>query len=182
MRESPDGKETPVQEIVPFGITLDPSGSQPILLLKTAGENRFLPLSVGQSEAVAILSELEGRPSQRPMTHDLMVRMLAELNAEILRVTVTEVRDSVFHALLTIRAGGAELEIDSRPSDALALAVRVGAPMFAADQVVEENAVEVELDGSGSGDQAGAEKDADTLADFRRFLDDVSPEDFRPDA
>lgn len=158
-----------MQRIVPFGVTVDPSGTQPVLLLKTTDADRFLPLSIGHGEAIAILSELDGRASPRPMTHDLMVRMLADLDAEITRVTVTEVRDRVFHALLTVRRGDTEREFDSRPSDALALAVRVGAPMYAADAVIEERAVAADL-GEGA--------DESVIEDFRRFLDDVSPEQF----
>ena len=173
---NPRVSEADVHQIVPFGITLDPTGSQPILLLKTADDNRFLPVSVGQEEAMAILSKLEGRESPRPMTHDLMIGMLAELDAEIVRVTVTEVRDSVFHAALTVRASSGELEFDSRPSDALALAVRAGAPMYAADDVIEQNAVDVDVDTPGAGPQPEAEPDV--VEDFKRFLDDVSPEEF----
>ncbi len=163
-----------MQRIVPFGITIDPTGSQPILLLKTAEDNRFLPVTVGQGEAMAILSKLEGREPARPMTHDLIIGMLAELDAEIVRVTVTELRDDVFRAELIVRADSREVEFDSRPSDALALAVRAGAPMYAADDVIAENAVDVDV-ADASADPAD---DGDVVEDFRRFLDDVTPEDF----
>ena len=166
-----------MQRIVPFGITIDPTGSQPILLLKTADDNRFLPVTVGQGEAMAILSQLEGREPARPMTHDLIIGMLQRLDAEIARVTVTELRDDVFRAELIVRADSRELEFDSRPSDALALAVRAGAPMYAADDVIAENAVDVDVaDDAGDTDEPAGEQDV--VADFRRFLDDVTPEDF----
>jgi bifunctional DNase/RNase len=128
-----------VQRIVPFGITIDPTGSQPILLLKTAEDNRFLPVSVGQGEAMAILSKLEGREPARPMTHDLIIGMLAELDAEIVRVTVTELRDNTFYAAITILQDGSEIEIDSRPSDAIALAVRARAPVLVEDRVFDKS-------------------------------------------
>jgi bifunctional DNase/RNase len=163
-----------VQRIVPFGITIDPTGSQPILLLKTADDNRFLPVTVGQGEAMAILSKLEGREPARPMTHDLIIGMLARLDAEIVRVTVTELRDDVFRAELIVRADSRELEFDSRPSDALALAVRAGAPMYAADDVIAENAVDVDM----SDEPVAGDEEPDVVEDFRRFLDDVTPEDF----
>ncbi len=163
-----------VQRIVPFGITIDPTGSQPILLLKTADDNRFLPVTVGQGEAMAILSKLEGREPARPMTHDLIIGMLARLDAEIVRVTVTELRDDVFRAQLIVRADSRELEFDSRPSDALALAVRAGAPMYAADDVIAENAVDVDM----ADEPAVGDEEPDVVEDFRRFLDDVTPEDF----
>ncbi|MDX6556820.1 MAG: uncharacterized protein QOD86_3015 [Miltoncostaeaceae bacterium] len=168
-----------VQRIVPFGITIDPAGSQPILLLKTAEDNRFLPVSVGQGEAMAIIAKLEGREPARPMTHDLMLGMLAELDAEIVRVTVTELRDDVFRAALVVRTPSREMEFDSRPSDALALAVRAGAPMYAEDDVIAENAVDVDLAGGTDGAEAdGPADEQEVVEDFRRFLDDVTPEDF----
>jgi bifunctional DNase/RNase len=167
-----------VQRIVPFGITIDPTGSQPILLLKTADDNRFLPVTVGQGEAMAILSKLEGREPARPMTHDLIIGMLARLDAEIVRVTVTELRDDVFRAELIVRADSRELEFDSRPSDALALAVRAGAPMYAADDVIAENAVDVDIAEAPAGDGGETEAEQEVVEDFRRFLDDVTPEDF----
>jgi bifunctional DNase/RNase len=167
-----------VQRIVPFGITIDPTGSQPILLLKTAEDNRFLPVSVGQGEAMAILSKLEGREPARPMTHDLIIGMLAELDAEIVRVTVTELRDDVFRAALIVRADQREMEFDSRPSDALALAVRAGAPMYAEDDVIEENAVDVDLADDAEAETDAGDAEQEVVEDFRRFLDDVTPEDF----
>ena len=103
------------------------------------------------------------------MTHDLMADMLEQLDAEVMQITVTELRDNTFYASITVRQNGAEIEIDSRPSDAIAIAVRAEAPIFAAERVIEESAIEFE------GEEVNEEEIVD---EFRRFLDDVSPDQF----
>jgi len=158
-----------VQEMVIYGVSFDMVGKQPIVLLKTVEGSRFLPIWIGHAEAAAILMRLQGADSPRPMTHDLITDVLAELRAEVARVTVTELRDNTFHALISLRTDAAEVEIDSRPSDAIAVAVRAGAPIFAADAVLDENAIEFEHD----------PEDADEMVEkFKEFLDQVTPEDF----
>ena len=158
-----------MQEMVIYGVSFDMVGKQPIVLLKTVEGSRFLPIWIGHAEAAAILMRLQGADSPRPMTHDLITDMLAELHAEVTRVTVTELRDNTFHALIGLRTEAAEVEIDSRPSDAIAVAVRAGAPIFAADAVLDENAIEFEHE----------PEDADEMVEkFKEFLDQVTPEDF----
>ena len=156
-------------EMVIYGVSFDLVGKQPIVLLKTTDGNRFLPIWIGQSEAAAILMKLQGQPTPRPLTHDLFTNTLGELDAEVIRVCVTELRESTFYATITIRQNGSELEIDSRPSDAIALAVRAEAPIFADDSVIEESAIEFE----------GDEVNEDDLVDeFKKFLDKVTPDEF----
>jgi uncharacterized protein len=155
--------------MVIYGVSFDMVGKQPIVLLKTATGNRFLPIWIGHSEAAAILMKLQGAETPRPMTHDLLTEMVGELNGEIARITVTELKDNTFYALITVRAQQAEIEIDSRPSDALALAVRSNAPIFAADKVVDENGIEFDHD---------VEDTEEVVEKFKEFLDEVSPEDF----
>ena len=156
-------------EMVIYGVSFDLVGKQPIVLLKTTDGNRFLPIWIGQSEAAAILMKLQGQATPRPLTHDLFTNTLGELDAEVIRVCVTELRESTFYATITIRQNGSELEIDSRPSDAIALAVRADAPIFADDSVIEESAIEFE----------GDEVNEDDLVDeFRKFLDKVTPDEF----
>ena len=155
--------------MVIYGVSFDMVGKQPIVLLKTATGNRFLPIWIGHSEAAAILMKLQGAETPRPMTHDLLNEMVGELNGEIARITVTELKDNTFYALITVRAQQAEIEIDSRPSDALALAVRSNAPIFAADKVVDENGIEFDHD---------VEDTEEVVEKFKEFLDEVSPEDF----
>jgi bifunctional DNase/RNase len=113
--------------------------------------------------------KLQCATAPRPLTHYLLVIILGELEVEVVRVTVTELREKTFHASITVAQNGAELEIDSRSSDAIAVAVRAHAPIFAADDVIEESAIEME------GDEVNEEEIVD---EFKRFLDRVSAEDF----
>ena len=158
-----------MHEMVIYGVSFDLVGKQPIVLLKTADGNKFLPIWIGHPEAAAILMKLQGAATPRPMTHDLMADMLEQLDAEVMQITVTELRDNTFYASITVRQNGAEIEIDSRPSDAIAIAVRAEAPIFAAERVIDESAIEFE------GEEVNEEEIVD---EFRRFLDDVSPDQF----
>jgi bifunctional DNase/RNase len=156
-------------EMVIYGVSFDLVGKQPIVLLKTTGGNRYLPIWIGQPEAASILMKLQGTASPRPLTHDLFTDTLTQLDAEVVRVCVTELRENTFHATITIRQNGSELEIDSRPSDAIALAVRTDAPIFADDSVIEESAIEFE------GDDVNEE---DLVDEFKAFLEQVTPDEF----
>ena len=163
-----------------YGVSFDLVGKQPIVLLKTQDGNTFLPIWIGHPEAAAILMNLQGNEPQRPMTHDLAAAIIASLDAEIRQVTVTELRENTFHAKITLVRNGSEIELDSRTSDAIALALRTDAKIFASDDVIEESGVEFE------GDEEEASRrliGQDSLADldpdeFRRFLDTVSPDEF----
>ncbi|MHB1325322.1 MAG: bifunctional nuclease family protein [Thermoleophilia bacterium] len=161
-----------MKEMVLYGISFDVIGKQPIILLKTADANKFLPIWIGHQEAAAILMKLQGTDLPRPMTHDLMTSILDEVHAEVLKVTVTELRENTFYALLTLKLDSGEIEVDSRPSDALALAVRTNAPIYAEDRLIEDNAIEFDHE----------VEDADQVVEkFRDFLDNVTPEDFLND-
>src|SRR5512132_3926307 len=132
-----------------YGVSFDMVGKQPIW--------------IGHPEAAAILMKLQGASTPRPMTHDLLSDVLDQMEAKCEKVSVTELRDNTFFASITISMNGSEVEIDSRPSVALALAVRTSAPIFAADDVIEGEAVE----------------DTEQVVDkFKEFLDNVTPEDF----
>ena len=158
-----------MQEMVIYGVSFDLVGKQPIVLLKTADGNKFLPIWIGHSEAAAILMKLQNSSSPRPLTHDLFTDVLGQLDARVTRVAVTELRENTFYAQITVQQNGSELEIDSRPSDAIALAIRVEAPIFVADDVIEESGIEFE----------GEEVDQEEMVDeFKRFLDRVSPDEF----
>jgi bifunctional DNase/RNase len=152
-----------------YGVSFDMVGKQPIVLLKTVDGNKFLPIWIGHPEAAAILMKLQGASTPRPMTHDLISEMLEQVDAKCEKVSVTELRDNTFYASITISMNGSELEIDSRPSDALALAVRCSAPIFAADDVIEESAIEFDQE---------VEDTEEVVDKFKEFLDNVSPEDF----
>ena len=167
-------EERQLQEMVIYGVSFDMVGKQPIVLLKTVDSNKFLPIWIGHPEAAAILMKLQGASTPRPMTHDLLSDVLGELDVECTRVAVTELRENTFYATISLRANGREpIEIDSRPSDALALAVRAGAPIFAADEVIAESAIEFEHE---------VEDTEEVVEKFKDFLDRVSPEDFAGDS
>jgi uncharacterized protein len=162
-----------MQEMVIYGVSFDLVGKQPIVLLKTADGNKFLPIWIGHPEAAAILMKLQGASTPRPMTHDLFSDTLSQLDAHVTRVCVTELRENTFYATITIQQdGNAELEIDSRPSDAIALAVRAEAPIFAEDRVLEESAIEFE------GEEVNEEEIVD---EFKKFLESVTPDEFAVD-
>ncbi len=156
--------------MVIYGVSFDMVGKQPIVLLKTVDGNKFLPIWIGHPEAAAILMKLQGTTTPRPMTHDLIGEVINELDATCARVSITELRDNTFYASITLRvAGGQEIEIDARPSDALALAVRTSAPIFAAEDVISESAIEFEHE---------VEDTEEVVDQFKKFLDEVTPEDF----
>lgn len=163
-----------MKEMILYGISFDVIGKQPIILLKTTDANKFLPIWIGHQEAAAILMKLQGTELSRPMTHDLMSSIIQRLDARVMKVTVTELRENTFYALLTLRLAEGEIDVDSRPSDALALAVRTNAPIFAAEQLIEDNAIEFDHDIEDSGEVV-----EEVVERFRDFLDNVTPEDFR---
>ena len=155
--------------MVIYGVSFDVIGKQPIVLLKTVEGNKFLPIWIGHPEAAAILIKLQGTTLPRPMTHDLLTNLIGQFEAEIARITVTELKDSTFYAKLTLLKDGAEIDIDSRPSDALALAVRTEAPIFASTELIVENAIEFERE---------VDDTEEIIEGFRDFLEQVTPEDF----
>ncbi len=158
-----------MQEMVIYGVSFDMVGKQPIVLLKTRKGNKFLPIWIGHPEAAAILMKLQGANTPRPMTHDLMGDMLSELDVACSKVAVTELKENTFYASITLRLDGREIEVDSRPSDALAIAVRTSAPIYVAEEVIAESAIEFEHE---------VEDQEEVVEKFKDFLDNVTPEDF----
>jgi uncharacterized protein len=161
-----------MQEMVIYGVSFDLVGKQPIVLLKTADGNKFLPIWIGHPEAAAILMKLQSQAPPRPMTHDLFTDMLDQLGAHVTRITVTELRENTFYAQITVQQDGSEILIDSRPSDAIALAIRADAPIFADDKVIEESAIEFE------GEEVSDEEIEEKVTEFKQFLDQVTPDQF----
>ena len=104
-----------MHEMVIYGVSFDLVGKQPIVLLKTADGNRFLPIWIGHPEAAAILMKLQGASTPRPMTHDLLADVLDQLDCEVVRITVTELRENTFYASITVQQNGSEIEIDLAP-------------------------------------------------------------------
>src|SRR5687767_1241799 len=158
-----------MQEMVIYGVSFDMVGKQPIVLLKTREGNKFLPIWIGHPEAAAILMKLQEANIPRPMTHDLISEMLSELDVSCRRVAITELRENTFYAEVTLQLKGREIPIDSRPSDALALAVRTDAPIFAGDDVISESAIEFDHE---------VEDSEEVVEKFKAFLNNVTPEDF----
>lgn len=150
-----------------------PSNTPIVLLREQEGEQRLLPIFIGGPEATAIAFALEEVETPRPLTHDLMKQILDELSVRVDRIVVTELRDTTFFAEIHLTGFGETYQVSSRPSDAVALAVRVGCPIYAEDDV---------LDQAGYVDEnAGEDETPDTeevVEEFRHFIDNVNPDDF----
>lgn len=130
-----------MSELVPMsikGLMLDPVSNSPIVVLKDDDEKFFLPIWVGIFEANAIALQLENVTTPRPMTHDLLRNMISELDAHVTRVVINDLRDSTFFAQIRVNVGHKTLEVDARPSDAIALALRTEAPIYVAQSVLDQ--------------------------------------------
>lgn len=149
------------------GVRVELPSNQPIVLLKEEDGTRYLPIWIGTNEATAIATAMEGVQPPRPLTHDLMRSVLDAVGALAVRVTITEMRDSVFFADLSLDVSGNEVKVSSRPSDAIALAVRTGTPVLVAASVLDEAGVHFE-----------DEDEEEEVARFREFLEEVTVEDF----
>jgi len=153
------------------GLALDPLSNMPIIILRDEEDKRSLPIWVGIFEANAIALELEKITTPRPMTHDLIKNILEALEARVLKVVVNDLRDNTFFAVIHLQLGEAELTVDSRPSDAIALALRVGAPIFVEEEVVRK-AKSVELA------KEGEAINPDDREKIKEWLENLRPEDF----
>ncbi len=158
------------------GVRVELPSNTPIALLRErAGARRVLPIFIGGPEATAIAFALEEVVTPRPMTHDLMRNLLDDLGVSIESVTVTELRDRTFYAEIELHASDGVHRVSSRPSDALALAIRVGTPIYAAEEVLDEAAFEAEDESDAEGEP---EEQSEVVEQFREFIDNVSPDDF----
>jgi len=157
-------------DLVPMdlmGVRIEYPTNQPIVLLRESAGTRYLAIWIGVTEATAIAYALEGVTPQRPFTHDLLKLTTEALGASVDRVTVTEMRDSVYYADLVLDRDGDEVTISSRPSDAIALAARTGAPLFASRDVLDDAGIEIR-----------DESEEEEVERFKEFLDEIKPEDF----
>lgn len=154
-----------VKEMQVVGITIDPSTQSPIVILRDLEHQHILPIWIGILEANAIAVGLEKVKLPRPMTHDLFKSVMEQLGVRLLKIEITDIKDNTYYAVLHLDAGGKTLVVDSRPSDALAIAIRLGAPVLVHETVIEK-AVRVEEAG-------GAEKDK-----WTELLEKMDPEDF----
>lgn len=148
------------------GVRVELPSNTPMVLLREQKGVRYLPIWVGAVEAMAISSAMEGMTPARPMTHDLLSNVIDGLGAKIVRVVVTELRENVFFADLVLGINGREVTVSSRPSDAIALSVRTGAPVFATERVLEEAGIEIQ------------EEDEAEIERFREMLEDITVDDF----
>ena len=154
------------------GLALDPLSNMPIIILRDEEDKRSLPIWVGIFEANAIALELEKIPTPRPMTHDLIKNILEAIEARVLKIVVTDLRENTFFAELHLQVGEGEYTVDSRPSDAIALALRVGAPIFVNEEVVRKaKSLEVAKDAEPV--------KADDPEKLREWLENIKPEDFK---
>jgi bifunctional DNase/RNase len=131
------GMEKGMMEVKVMGIVVDPKASNPVVVLVDLSGQKALPIWIGVFEAEAISRGLEGAMTLRPMTHDLMKQILDTFQVTVTRVVIHDLKENTFYANLHLNVRGTELVVDSRPSDAIALAVRVKAPIFVADSVIE---------------------------------------------
>jgi bifunctional DNase/RNase len=154
------------------GLALDPVSNMPIIILRDEEDKRSLPIWVGIFEANAIALELEKIPTPRPMTHDLIKNILEAIEARVLKIVVTDLRENTFFAELHLQVGEGEYTVDSRPSDAIALALRVAAPIFVNEEVVRKaKSLEVTKDAEPV--------KADDPEKLREWLENIKPEDFK---
>lgn len=161
----PGSPSTPIRMVVQ-SIFVDPSSNNPIVILRDEEERLFLPIWIGAPEARAILESIEEVQPSRPMTHDLLRSTIEELGAEVNRIVVSELRDDTFYAVVHLKRGeGEPVELDARPSDAIALALRAKAPIFVETEVLER----------AKADQIVVQ--ASDEEKLKKWLEELSPED-----
>ena len=149
------------------GVRIEMPSNQPIVLLKEISGNRYLLIWVGTAEATAIAFSQQGLTPQRPLTHDLLLNILEAERIKLRSVHLTELRDGVFYSdLILVDEDGQEQKVSSRPSDAVALAVRVEAPILARTELFDQAGIAI------------PEQGEDEIEKFKEFLDEISPEDF----
>lgn len=144
-----------------------------IVVLKETGSTRFLPIWIGPFEADAITIELQGVEVARPLTHDLLKSLIEQLGAEVVQVTINDLRNDTFYAEISLQVNGRRLQIDSRPSDAIALAVRARVPVLVAERVMDQAAItpEEDLEGGPAASVEGASGEGAPPEAFREFLE-----------
>lgn len=156
-----------MQKMVIHGVNLDIMTNQPVVILKDSTQKKFLPIWIGQFEATAILMELQGIKPSRPLTHDLLKSLLDLLHLSVAKVVINDIVEGTFYAQIYLNDNKESYSIDSRPSDAIALAVRVDAPIFAEESVVKKASIVTE------------EGEEEIVEQFKAFLDTCNPEDFQ---
>ena len=149
------------------GLMIDPITNMPIIVLRDSEGHRLLPIWVGVFEANAIALQIENVQTPRPMTHDLLRNVINDLDARVERIVVTELKDNTFYALIHLRTHGQRVEIDARPSDAIALALRAEAPIFVEETVID----------SARSVDTTAPQDASDVARLQKWLESLSDDE-----
>lgn len=150
------------------GLMMDPLTNSPIVVLQDANGDTLLPIWVGIFEANAIALQIEKIDTPRPMTHDLIRGLLNQLNAVVTKIVVTELKDNTFYALIFLEVDGKVVTVDSRPSDAIALALRTDSPIYVTDEVLSKSA---------STRAAALSSERASAEDIKQWLENLSPED-----
>ncbi len=156
------------------GLTLDPVTKTPIVILKDADNKLNLPIWIGLLEATAMATELEGIKMARPMTHDLLKNTLAEMGGSVDYVEISELKENTYYALINLNIDGKKLTIDSRPSDAIALALRTKSPIYVAKAVLEASSTLQQAEEGKEPDFANVSKEK-----WAEILEKMSPDDFK---
>jgi len=163
-------------------VRVDLQSNTPVLLLQESdGLGRTLPIFIGAPEATAIAFALQGMDTPRPMTHDLIRDLLEALGAEVRRVVITELKTATYFAEIVLAHGGQEIGVSSRPSDAVAVAVRTEAPLYVADDLMDAEGIMLAVDEEDEDEETVEEENAnreELVGEFRNFLDSIRPEDF----
>lgn len=170
-KEEPDLMEEPMyRPMVISGLTVDPLTNSPIVILKEIDGEKTLPIWIGLLEATAIASELEGIKFSRPMTHDLVKNIMEQVGVKIVKIEVCDLKNNTYYALIHFTHGGKEMTIDARPSDALALSLRVNAPIYVAEEVIQKSS-QIDL-------KAEPEDKSEQGKKWQEILESLHPEDF----
>jgi uncharacterized protein len=153
------------------GLTVDPLTNSPIVILKEIDGDKTLPIWIGLLEATAIASELEGIEFSRPMTHDLLKNILDMVEVKVIKIEVCDLKNNTYYALIHISHKGKDMTIDARPSDALALSLRMGAPVYVSEEVIEKSK-QIDLKAAEPEDKSEEGKK------WQEILEKLDPEDF----
>lgn len=159
------------------GLTLDPVTKTPIVILKDSENKLNLPIWIGLLEATAMATELEGIKMARPMTHDLLKNILGEVGGKVESVQITELKENTYYALIHLQIGSRQLVVDSRPSDAIALALRTQSPIYVAKAVLEASSILQQAEEGKEGEVANVSNVSKEK--WAEILEKMSPEDFK---
>ena len=152
------------------GLTMDPVTNSPIVILKAVDGDETLPIWIGLLEATAIASEMEGIKFSRPMTHDLLKNMMDKVDVKVARIEVSDLKDNTYYAVIHLKQGEKEITLDARPSDALAISLRVKAPIFVAEEVINQSS-RINL-------KAEPQDKSEKGKKWQEILESLNPDDF----